>query len=115
MIVDIRVGNAIHRILEEYIDEVRAVTDAFVRLEMVRVAPDRVRIWLIRTPPDLRRRGLASNKLANVCDRADQRRCTLILTPEPLDDSISTTDLVEWYERFGFVWLDESTMVRHPR
>ena len=68
----------------------------------------------VDVPENLRKQGMATNLVANICDEADAHRMVLILTVDPFGDGekMSKEDLQFWYERkFGFQKIQEKPLM----
>ncbi len=64
--------------------------------------------------PCERRVGIAKELLGQVCQDADDERTILVLDCAPDDDVISFNDCRALYERYGFVLIGVSRMIRKP-
>jgi GNAT superfamily N-acetyltransferase len=62
---------------------------------------DSVYVLKIRSRPDVRGQGLASETLKAICTKADQHGVDLFLEVEE-SDGLSSADLSDWYWRYGF-------------
>lgn len=68
----------------------------------------------INVPSGFRGNGYGSELLRQVCEEADYENATLRLSINPYGD-LSYADLQDWYERYGFVQIDEDgTFERLP-
>lgn len=64
------------------------------------------------------RKGHATALMHTVCAEADNYWVTLLLQPRKFDDGMDDEKLVAWYERFGFVRIQDEPvvlMVRSPQ
>jgi len=71
----------------------------------------------VRVEPKYRRKGYGSAIMARACADADIARHVLILQPWPEVEGMIEAQLVAWYERFGFVMIQDSPplMARAPQ
>lgn len=74
--------------------------------------------WLVtrvRTTPNGRHEGRASEVLREVCDDADHEGVTLWLQIQPDEDCpMTAVELEAWYEKFGFKSEPFPLMIRKP-
>ena len=94
------------------------------RLELVRMAgidesvtEGLLEVKSVLTTKPSRRQGHASRLMTDVCVEADKTGTLLVLTPEQFDNGpIGTEQLQGWYERFGFVVIQDKPvlMCRDP-
>jgi GNAT superfamily N-acetyltransferase len=79
-------------------------------------SPRKLELFLIRVPRASREQGRGSKALSEIVKLADVWGVTIELEPSPADDDgPGLGDLVQWYERFGFVpGEDCQIMHRHP-
>lgn len=59
----------------------------------------------VDVPENLRRQGMATRMLQNVCDEADAHNIILLIFPKPFGEGekMDASQLADWYaERFGF-------------
>lgn len=59
----------------------------------------------IDVPENLRRQGMATQMILNICDEADAHKMVLLLFPKPFGDGpkLTVDGLIKWYsEKFGF-------------
>lgn len=71
------------------------------------------RLW---TAPGNRKQGYATELLKQVCGEADMLGYVLMLQPKEFGRSEGLKDLAKWYERFGFVKIQNNPvlMARAP-
>lgn len=103
---------------------IRHYENASCKVLMCVAIPNRLRtrtreIVSIDVPENLRRQGMATQLLRNICDEADAHRMTLIVFPKPFGDGpkMSQRDLIEWYDsKFGFraIQAEPVMMARIP-
>jgi len=73
--------------------------------------------WLvtrIMTPIKHRNEGYATNVLQMVLKDADKEGETLILSVSPEEPNIDINRLIEFYERYEFVYQSNDIMTRNP-
>ena len=103
---------------------VRHYENASCRIKLCAALPKHMRsktreLVNLDVPDNLRRTGLATQLLENVCDEADAHNITLILFPKPFGNvpGMSQSQLEAWYERrFGFIPIQQKPvmMARMP-
>ena len=73
-----------------------------------------VRVW---TDPEARRQGYATELMQSLCADADREGRVLMLNPKPFGQVAGLVDLARWYERFGFVVIQQTPrlMARRPQ
>lgn len=71
------------------------------------------RLW---TEPGSRKQGYATELMKQVCNEADVLGYVLMLQPKEFGKSDGLKDLQKWYERFGFVKIQNNPvlMARAP-
>lgn len=70
----------------------------------------------VNVPSGFRRAGVGTALMAEMCRDADAERATMILAPLPYPgqtDPMTRETLICWYERFGFVIVDDGPWVGH--
>ncbi len=78
-------------------------------------------LYFMRLPRQKRGRGLGSEALDSLCRLADKHNVTLTSHAKPSDDGgLRFGDLVEWFERRGFVpqvsgEYNNAALIRKPR
>lgn len=73
----------------------------------------------LETPPDERRKGYATHLMYSVTAEADRARMVLMILPDPYQyapgadpsDRMSLTQLVSFYERFGFRTIQSAPLI----
>ncbi len=71
----------------------------------------------IKSLPEFKNKGYASNLLKRLTDLADKMKIKLTLHPHPTDnqsDGLSQDSLIDWYERYGFEHSDDE-MIYYPK
>lgn len=92
---------------------VRHYLNASCQVRMCEAIPPRIRqstreIISVDVPENLRRQGMATELLRNVCDEADAHGITLILFVKPFGDGLRPDEdqLASWYvSKFGFTMI----------
>lgn len=73
---------------------------------------DVVELRALRTEPEYRGNGFATDLMLDVCLEADLARKFLFLCVEPGDDCpISLEALASWYHKFGFTTIQASPLL----
>lgn len=88
---------------------VRHYENASCKLRICTAVPNQLRsktreLVSLDVPENLRRTGMATALLTNVCDEADACEMLLLLFPEPFGEGprMTVEQLADWYSRFGF-------------
>lgn len=103
---------------------VRHYENASCKVSVCTAIPNHLRlktreITHVDVPENLRRQGMATQMLLNVCDEADAHKIVLVLFPKPFGEGpkLSKEGLVRWYsEKFGFQAIQSNPvmMARMP-
>lgn len=103
---------------------VRHYLNASCRISMCDAVPPKMRqnireITSIDVPENLRRQGMATEMVRNVCDEADAHNVTLVLFVKPFGDTPGPDEdqLAQWYtSKFGFTLIQVTPpmMARMP-
>lgn len=81
-------------------------------------------IQSLTVPPDMRRKGIGTDRLLEICGQADADQETLVVNPTPLvPDAMTRAQLETWFMQNGFVpnrgvFVDKSinhSLYRRPR
>ena len=76
-------------------------------------------LWLNSIMTLERGKGYASEVLQKICDIADEFQVTLVLTPVPFGkdkkEILTTSQLIKWYKKYGFVKYHIEDMKRQPK
>lgn len=75
---------------------------------------DMIEISGISVDTDHRRKGLGDIALRMVLDIVSAHNTSVMLFPSPMGDSISSDNLIAWYENHGFV-MSEKRMIFHSK
>ena len=89
---------------------VRHYENATCKVSICTAIPNSMRartreITHVDVPENLRKQGMATQMLLNVCDEADAHKMVLVLFPKPFGEGskMDQEELVRWYsEKFGF-------------
>ena len=71
-------------------------------------------ITRINVPIQYRMAGLGSKILREICKDADRQRVNLVVEPVA-SGGLTQKSLTDWYERHGFVWVENGVMYRRFR
>jgi GNAT superfamily N-acetyltransferase len=67
----------------------------------------------INVPQRFRGKGYGSRLLNMILEDADNERTMLVLEPSA-SGGLSQEDLIEWYQRHGFVFRSKGVLLRYP-
>ena len=57
------------------------------------------------------RKGHATALMTRICAEADRTRTTLLLTAHAFQDGMTDEQLAKWYERFGFIKIQDQPVI----
>jgi len=100
----------VESIFKEMKPGVRFYENATCKVSICTAIPNRLRlktreITHVDVPENLRKQGMATQMLLNVCDEADAHKIVLVLFPKPFGEGVKMDQeqLIRWYsEKFGF-------------
>ena len=103
---------------------IRYYENASCKISTCTAIPERMRaktreLTHVDVPENLRKQGMATQLLTNVCDEADAHGITLLIFPEPFGTGpkMSKDALMKWYSaKFGFTAIQAKPvmMARAP-